>query len=345
MSSDAVRGPGTGPAIPEQPAVAGLTFRGFRGESDYPHMLAIIQGCKEADGQERTDSLDDIVRNYRHLVNCDPTQDMVFVQVGDEVIGYGRVLWNREESGLRRYSFFTYLLPAWRGRGIRRAMLHRCEARLRAIAAGHEATEGAPAPVLEAWSNEGETHWAGLLQAEGYLPVRYGYEMVRPNLAEIPDLALPAGLEQRPARPEAYRTIWAATHEAFRDHWGFSDEGWEEDLANQLEDPDFDPSLWQVAWDGDQVAGSVLAFIDHRQNEEYGRKRGWSEGISVRRPYRRQGVAKALIAGSLRAFKERGMEEAALGVDPENPNGALQLYKSMGFGVVKTFTTYRKSLD
>ncbi|MGD2207392.1 MAG: GNAT family N-acetyltransferase, partial [Anaerolineae bacterium] len=62
-------------------------------------------------------------------------------------------------------------------------------------------------------------------------------------------------------------------------------------------------------------------------------------------PWRRQGLAKALIARSFRLLKELGMEEAALGVDADNPNGALQLYQTMGFQVVKRHTTYRKSID
>jgi ribosomal protein S18 acetylase RimI-like enzyme len=39
------------------------------------------------------------------------------------------------------------------------------------------------------------------------------------------------------------------------------------------------------------------------------------------------------------------MIEAALGVDSQNPNGALQLYKSMGFRVTKRHAAYRKPLD
>ena len=46
--------------------------------------------------------------------------------------------------------------------------------------------------------------------------------------------------------------------------------------------------------------------------------RGWLEHISVRRPWRRRGLASALIARSLRVLRERGFEEAALGVDAEN---------------------------
>ena len=88
----------------------------------------------------------------------------------------------------------------------------------------------------------------------------------------------------------------------------------------------------------------VLSFIDQEENAEYGRQRGYTETICVRRPWRRQGLARALIARSFLALKERGMTEAALGVDAENLNGALQLYKSMGFGVVKRHATYRKKM-
>ncbi len=58
--------------IPNAPAIAGLTFRRFRGESDYPHMAALIDACKIADGVERTTTVEDIALNYRHLENCDP---------------------------------------------------------------------------------------------------------------------------------------------------------------------------------------------------------------------------------------------------------------------------------
>jgi ribosomal protein S18 acetylase RimI-like enzyme len=51
-----------------------------------------------------------------------------------------------------------------------------------------------------------------------------------------------------------------------------------------------------------------------------------------------------LIAQSLVALKERGMTEAALGVDAENISGALRLYVFMGYRVVKTNTIYRKPL-
>jgi len=327
--------------VPEAPYVPGLGFRGFRGEQDYPSMLAVIHGSKEADGVERTDSVEDITRNYQHLMNCDPYQDMLFVEMHGKVVGYGRVFWQQELEGLRHYNHFTFLLPEWRSSGIRRAMLHHNERRLREIAAGHP--EDGPR-CFESWASDTEAHWASLLIGEGYEAVRYGFEMVRADLENIPDRRLPVGLEVRPVESGQVPVIWAAVKEAFRDHWGFSEQGWDEDLAAWQGSATFQPHLWQVAWDGDQVVGTVQCFVDEAQNQEYGRKRGYTEGICVRRPWRRQGVAKALIARGFRVLKEQGMTEAALGVDADNPNGALQLYKSMGFQVVKQLTTYRKPL-
>ena len=89
----------------------------------------------------------------------------------------------------------------------------------------------------------------------------------------------------------------------------------------------------------------MKSYIDAPENEEFGRRRGYAENISVRRPWRRQGLARALLAESLYALKQRGMEEAALGVHFENPRQALRLYESVGFAVVRMNTTVRKPLD
>jgi ribosomal protein S18 acetylase RimI-like enzyme len=62
----------------------------------------------------------------------------------------------------------------------------------------------------------------------------------------------------------------------------------------------------------------------------------------VRRPWRRQGVARALLTRSIQMFIEMGMQETALGVDTENPNGALNLYQDVGYTEEKRFITYRK---
>jgi len=332
---------------PDVAATPSVDYRGFRGEEDFPGMLVVLHGCAQADGIERAEQMEDVKNNYAHLHNCDPYTDMLFAEIGGKVIGYSRVWWSVEGSGRWIGFQFGYVLPAWRGKGVGSELLRFNEERLTQI--GKELKKSGELPadttcLLDNFSTGTEIQRINLLERRGYLPVRYTFEMVRPDLENIPELPLPDGVEVRLVRTEHLRQIWEASNEAFRDHWGYIPDPWEE-FERLVNDPDHDASLWRVAWQGDQVAGMVLSFIDRDQNEIYGRKRGYTENICVRRPWRKQGVAKALIARSLEALKQRGMTEAGLGVDSENTSGALHLYESMGYHVVKKGTIYRKTLN
>jgi GNAT superfamily N-acetyltransferase len=326
--------------VAQMPAVMGLRFRRFQGESDYPYMVAVLEGSRAADEKEWVSTVAETAVDYAHLTNCDPDSDMIFAEVAGEVVGYGRCWWQNLVDGSIAYYFFAHLLPQWRGTGIRLAMVRHLKRRLRQIAEDHPA--GKEKFYLN-WGMEAETDWTDLLLAEGHKIVRYGLDMVRPNLDNILDCPLPNSLEARPGTLAEHRQIWEAAREAFRDHWGMSE--WSEasfDAWSQY--PHFDPNLWQIAWAGEEVAGGVLNFIDHKENEENGRLRGYTDPIFVRRPWRKQGVAKALIARSLYVLKEAGMTEAALGVDAENLSGALHLYRKMGFEEEKRGMTFRKPL-
>jgi mycothiol synthase len=193
------------------------------------------------------------------------------------------------------------------------------------------------------WGDSEVAGHAELAAKRGYRVVRYGMEMRRPVTTPIPEAPLPAGLEVRPVRPEHHRRIWEADTEAFRDHFEAAERG-EADFEWWFSRPELDTALWQVAWDGDEVAGSILTTVYPEENELLGIKRAWLDHISVRRPWRRRGVAGSLIASTLGLLRERGLEEAALGVDAENPTGAVRLYERMGFARAKTGISYRKEL-
>ena len=166
--------------------------------------------------------------------------------------------------------------------------------------------------------------------------------MVRDLADPIPDRPLPAGLEVRPVVEADHRRIWDADEEAFRDLWNPA-ERTSEDFVSWFSEPELDTSLWRVAWAGDEVAGSVMAFIFRAENEGFGLRRGWLEHVSVRRPWRKRGIASALMAGALQGLRDAGMTEAALGVDAENQSGALRVYEAMGFRRSRTGVSYRKS--
>ena len=337
--------------LTQVPSIPGLVLRGFEGPSDYPKILAAITSAKLADGDERSDTVEVIANTYAHLHHCDPYTDMCFAELNGEVLGYNRVWWDVNSTPQFIGFHIAFVKREWRGRGIGSALLSFAEQRLGQVAAQLKASGEIPPDLpcaTEIFVSETFCDTIALIERRGYQAVRHTFDMVRPDLENIPDLPLPPGVEVRPYQPEHLRQIWEASNEAFRDHWGYIPDPWEEYERMQA-GPDFDPSLWRVAWAhdpvaGDQIAGMVLSFIDKGQNEEYGRKRGYTENICVRRPWRGQGLAKALIALSQQALKARGMTEAALGVDSENTSGATHLYEKMGYRVVKHGTIYRKAI-
>ncbi|MDW8326951.1 MAG: GNAT family N-acetyltransferase [Anaerolineales bacterium] len=328
--------------VPDAPA--GFVCRRFRGEGDFPRLAKIINAVARACEHDFIQRADELANDYAHLTNCDLSTDFVFVETVDgREAAYGRVWWDQEVDGLYRYHITLNVHPDFREPpDLERALLAWAEDRLRAIAAAHPAD--AP-KVFQVWvpSSNIDTQRVALLEAAGYRAVRWGYLMRRDLSEPIEERALPAGLEVRPVTPADYRKVWEAHHEAFRDHWGYR-EPTEDEYRGWLTSPTFDASLWQVAFAGDEVAGMVLNVIPHDENEQLGVKRGWTDPISVRRPWRKMGLAKALLLRSLRLLREQGMTEAMLGVDTQNPHGALQLYESCGFRPVKRSTTYRKDL-
>ncbi|MFO7664047.1 MAG: GNAT family N-acetyltransferase [Chloroflexota bacterium] len=329
--------------LPGAPDVPGLVFRHFRGPDDFAAIAAIGNASRMADGSEWIVTADEVKLEFEHLEHFDPAQDILMAELEGEPAGFAQAEWWQELEGPYRYGIGLNVLPAYRGRGIRRALLRWVEGRLAEMAMDHPPhTE----KTYSFFAPDKATGWIAQLTAEGYQPVRYFYKMSRPLSGPLPDFPLPEGLELRPATPDHYRLVWDAANEAFRDHWGYTqhpDEYFDWWLADTTT---FQPELWQVAWDIEQnvIAGQIMTFINANENEQFGRKRGYTESISVRRPYRRRGLAHAMICESLRVLQAQGMTEAALAVDSQNLSGATRIYEECGFRTYSRGATYRKTL-
>jgi mycothiol synthase len=328
-------------SVPGAPAIPGLAFRHFRGQADYPLMVAILDACNAADQLDFINTVEEVAWVFAHLTNCDPEQDMLFAEVEGETIAFSRVWWVEESTGERLYKSLGFVRPDWRRRGLGAAILAYNERRLRAIAREHPSRVP---KLFRVWATDTEDGAQALFAAAGYQPVRHYIMMTRPIGLPLPNAPLPAGLEVRPVEPGHIRAIWQAMWEARRDHWGYV-EPTEQDYQRWTQGRLFAPELWKVAWEDGQVAGMVLNRLDEAQNEQYGRRRGYTQDIFVRRPWRRRGLARSLLVQSIHMFREMGMEETALGVDTQNPSGALGLYESVGYRAVQRHTFFNKNLD
>lgn len=324
--------------------VAGLTFRSWRGPADYPGMAAANQRTRDAAGIAEVITTELMTRDYAHLVNCDLDRDLLVVERDEVIVGYARVEWRDKEDGGRTFQCLTMLQPDAMIPAVYEAMLAWAEDRQVAKALAISRADARPG-VLRAYTFGTEAVLADVLAARGWTRVGQGYEMMRPTLDDIPDLPLPPGIVVRPIVDDrvARRRVWDAATEAFADE---RDEvqPTEEDWLGHLEDPHADPALWVVGFDGDAIAGAVQGRIDPVENAHHGRACGYIEAVFTRRPWRRRGLARALLVRALVRLRDRGMTSAYLGVDGLNPNQAMALYTDLGFVIASTSHDWSKPL-
>ena len=330
-------------AEPMVAAVPGLRLRPYAGSADLPEMVRIQNAEWEADGLDYRETVDDQAAFFAHATpKFDVARDVTIAEVDGRMVGYARRDWVDANDGIREYRSRGAVDPEWRRRGIGSGLLADSQQQLASLASTHAADR----PRFLGTFTEGRNVGANALaEASGYRPVRWFFTMARPGLQESlpPIRQMPDLLVVRPVETGQLLQIWRADIEAFRDHWGGGDDS-DEAFRRYQDAPDFDPSLWVVAWDGDEVAAAVVNTIYAHENEATGGRRGWLDSVFTRRAWRKRGLASALIARSLHVLAERGMETAMLGVDADNPSGALRLYESFGFAVVERGQAWRKPM-
>jgi mycothiol synthase len=176
-----------------------------------------------------------------------------------------------------------------------------------------------------------------LLEKHGFKLVRTFWRM-KIELEELPPAPTwPAGITVRTFTPGMEHAVFEADEEAFQDHWGHIPGRFEEWERWTLKREGFDPSLWFLAMDGDEVAGFSLC----KDEKEAG---GWVHVLGVRRPWRRKGVGLALLHHAFGEFYRRGIGNVYLGVDSQNLTGATRLYERAGMHVVRRNFSYEKEL-
>ena len=318
----------------------GYVARPYRGRDDHPAMAALLTEYRRAKGNPEMCLAEHLDRTYADLTDCDPALDIALIHHGGEPAAYCRPTFTLLGTGFTDLVVFTPILPDHLAKPLFDAVITAEQAHLRkwgdeAGQPRYRAYAGHPGP------GEAPTGEAAWLEADGFVATEWGASLRRPDLDDIPDLPLPDGIEVRPVRPEQMREIALAHNHEFRDEWDFAESD-ADDVSYVLDDPNTDHTLWQVAWDGDTVVGQVKPFINHAENEARGYLRGYTEYISTHSDYRNRGIAGALLARALQAIKERGMTEAVLGVDTNNPGGAFQLYTKLGFELESYEAVYTK---
>jgi mycothiol synthase len=238
------------------------------------------------------------------------------------VAGYG-FCWVEAPPG----DIFVELVvaPPRRGLGLSGVLLafgeRRAEELFRAAAPERDGSLGT-------WAFEGDEGRRRLYAERGFAHIRSFLRLGRDLGPAVEEPEWPAGITVAGFRRDRDETaVHAAGEEAFRDHFRPEEMDLPEWIEFRFSRSDLDLGLWWVAWDGDEVAGSVVAV-----ETSLG---GYVDELFVRRPWRGRGLGRALLLQACAELRRRGRALAYLGVDSENPTGAAQLYSSAGFSPLR----------
>jgi mycothiol synthase len=238
-----------------------------------------------------------------------------------------------EEDEGRRFWLDLREHPRLRELGGARALLEAAEAWARRRAAPGALLRGVLAGTDECLRQA--------YDAAGYRFIRHTLEMRRELDAELPEPQWPDGIHVRIFSPgDDEQPVYEADMEAFEDHWEFVREPFAEWRAWTIEHPRFDPSLWFLAEEEDEITGFSRCGVHASGDPRF----GYVFGLGVRRQWRRRGLGLALLRHSFREFQCRGMERAGLDVDAENLTGAVRLYERAGMHIAKRRDIYEKAL-
>jgi mycothiol synthase len=196
---------------------------------------------------------------------------------------------------------------------------------------------GRSSPVLRLDAFADHKSLTDLLTEAGYRLVRRYVRMAIELAGSPPAPEWPDRITCSTFDPADARAVYEALNEAFAEEWGFAPLPFEDWKEHRFGVPDFDPTLWFVARDGDEIAGMIRC-----DPKRWGG--GWVGALAVRKPWRRRGLGLALLRQAFGEFHRRGERRVGLGVDTENVTGATRLYVRAGMSIASEEIAYEKEL-
>jgi mycothiol synthase len=264
------------------------------------------------------------VRQWLTAPELDPDQD-IRVAVGDDgsLVGYVDVSAHPEPK-----YWMDVRVPGSVSAGVREAL----------VSWGEQRARERDATLLRAFTSDEDTAAKDELERHGYELIRHSYRMRIDFDGAPPPPEWPEGVSVRSATEADIETAYEAYSETFEDTWEFGRDPFDEWRHWMVED-DLDLSFWFIAERNGEVAG--IALCKPWEGEE---GLGWVRILGVRRPWRRQGLGRALLLHLFGEFHRRGFHGVGLGVDAESLTGAQRLYQNAGMRVHRRWDIYEKSL-
>ncbi|HNT94898.1 MAG TPA: GNAT family N-acetyltransferase [Thermotogota bacterium] len=324
------------------PGIDSVSLRFCAGPEDAPAFFRIHENRVEVDGVDRYSNREDYypLDSMKRVLLSESEQHHLHlwpvVEIDHVVVAFGTIEPWEEEDGMWVFLIQGWVDPSWRGKGIGTALIRWSEDYVkRLIASEHP---GARAE-LAANASSTEVSATQLLLNEGYFSPFTVLEFCLDPAVQGENLPLEEGLSIKAIDDASIGKMVQSVKEAYESE---SEDGRyveplvEETYLEEITQPPHDRSIWQVAWDGQQIAGQVIPVI--------GRHFGEIFEVSVRKPWRRKGIARALLLRAIKTLKDRGVQDIRVYTLSTFPTKAKDLYQSVGFQLRKEFARYRKPL-
>jgi ribosomal protein S18 acetylase RimI-like enzyme len=314
-------------------------MRLFAGASDVQPIVDLRNAIEEVDQVGGGTSVDELQIDLANPM-IDPAHNLaLWEDDSGKLLALG-ALWIQLGDGPIEAYFWMNVHPQARDMLLDRDVCDWATQRLGEIAEARQL----PAR-LRLSTRDDNTYNLGAFSRNGFQIERCFFDMARPLDLPIDEAPLPEGFTIRPLDSSTELEAWIeAFNLSFIDHWNHRDMTLERRM-HWMNMPGYRPELDLVAVAPD---GTLAAFsyctIEEQNNQRLGVRDGWIGDLGTRRGYRKRGLARALLAESMRRFKQAGMDTAKLGVDSLNPSGALRLYESVGFQTIETWLSYTKNV-
>jgi GNAT superfamily N-acetyltransferase len=309
-----------------------LLWRTYR-PSDAPALAALMNAIEEHAGGQAGYTAEELQSLITTLVRDNGTDSTMVLDPAGALVAAGFTT-TPPEGGFRIY-LTGGVQPQWRGRGIGRRILGRHLDRATQI--HRHAAPGAAwvAEVPRAPAGDGDA--ARLYRRFGLAPVRYWFEMAACT-APVPALTSPTGLHVTPYSARYEAALHAAHMEAFAENFAFQPRDLDSWLTITARSQSFLPELSLLAFDGPELAGYLLTYLHADPHTVYAGELG------VRRPWRGQGLASALLAQLLDLAGRAGNKLVTLSVDAASPSKAVGIYERAGFTTESSTVTFSRPL-
>lgn len=316
-----------------------LKARSYRGERDLNAIADLINACEAVDKLDSGTSVTELKHEFQDP-NLDKQKDICLWQDDTgRLIGYGEIAIPKSAEELQGDLWFR-IHPVVRDSNLGKQIIAWGEQRLREVAQQRDLQQC----KLLSGCRDKQLDQIKLFETNGFRPERYFFRMVRPLSMVIEEPRFPEGFILREVKSEDDRAWVEMFNQTFIDHWNHYDLTLE-DYRYHVSEPNYRQDFNLIAVSGE---GTFAAFcycsINPQDNLRNGCNDGWIALLGTRRGFRHQGIGRAMLISGLQRLRAAGVDTAKLGVDADNPSGALQLYESVGFRKEYTSIIYRKEL-